>query len=89
MEVKIPKLCTTANPLTGPEPNASKAIPAINVVMLESRIVPQARSKPVAIAACGVAPALNSSRIRSLIKTLESRPEPSLQYQVKLKLPGA
>jgi len=44
MLVKMPMQCTTAKPRTGPEPKASKATPAISVVMLESRIVAQARS---------------------------------------------
>jgi hypothetical protein len=51
IDVKMPKLCTTAKPLTGPEPNANKAIPAIKVVIFESRMVAQAFSKPVAMAA--------------------------------------
>ena len=42
--VKIPKQCTTAKPRTGPEPKANRATPAIRVVMLESKIVAQARS---------------------------------------------
>src|SRR6185369_11157561 len=29
MEVRIPRLCTTAKPRTGPEPNTSSAIPTI------------------------------------------------------------
>lgn len=44
IEVKIPNTWTTAKPLMGPEPKTSKAIPAINVVMFESRIVAQAFS---------------------------------------------
>jgi hypothetical protein len=44
MLVKMPMQCTTAKPRTGPEPKASKATPAIKVVMLESKIVAQARS---------------------------------------------
>ena len=44
MLVIIPKQCTTAKPRTGPEPKASNAMPAINVVTLESMIVAHARS---------------------------------------------
>ena len=45
IEVKIPKQCTTANPLTGPAPlKINKARPAIKEVTLESKIVPQANS---------------------------------------------
>ena len=44
IEVRMPMQCTTAKPRTGPEPNASSARPAISVVMLESRMVAQARS---------------------------------------------
>mgnify|MGYP003581791704 CR=1 FL=1 len=44
IDVRIPMVCTTAKPRTGPEPNASRATPAIKVVMLESRMVAQARS---------------------------------------------
>ena len=44
IEVTMPRQCTTAKPRTGPEPKASSAIPAISVVTLESRMVPQARS---------------------------------------------
>ena len=40
----MPRQCTTAKPRTGPEPKISSAMPAISVVMFESRIVPQARS---------------------------------------------
>src|SRR6478609_10222368 len=44
IEVTMPMQCTTAKPRIGPEPKASSATPAISVVTLESRIVPQARS---------------------------------------------
>ena len=44
IEVRMPRQWTTAKPRTGPEPNTSSATPAISVVMLESRMVPQARS---------------------------------------------
>jgi len=44
IEVAIPRHSTTANPFTGPEPNANSARPPISVVMFESRIVPHARS---------------------------------------------
>ena len=44
IEVRMPRHSTTANPLTGPEPNANSASPPISVVMLESRMVPHARS---------------------------------------------
>ena len=44
IEVRMPRQCTTAKPRTGPEPNTSSAMPAISVVMLESRMVSQARS---------------------------------------------
>ena len=44
IEVRIPRQCTTAKPRTGPEPKMSSASPAIRVVILESRIVPKARS---------------------------------------------
>ena len=44
MLVRMPMQCTTAKPRTGPEPKISSATPAISVVTLESKIVPQARS---------------------------------------------
>ncbi len=44
IEVRMPRQCTTAKPRTGPEPKISSARPAIRVVMLESRMVPKARS---------------------------------------------
>jgi hypothetical protein len=44
IEVRMPMQCTTAKPRTGPVPNRNSAMPAIKVVMLESRIVPHARS---------------------------------------------
>jgi hypothetical protein len=44
IEVMMPRQCTTAKPRTGPEPKMSSARPAISVVMLESRMVPKARS---------------------------------------------
>ena len=44
IEVTMPMQCTTAKPRIGPEPKASRAMPAISVVTLESRIVPHARS---------------------------------------------
>ena len=44
IDVRMPRQCTTAKPRTGPEPNASSATPAINVVTFESRMVPNARS---------------------------------------------
>ena len=44
IEVRIPRQCTTAKPRTGPEPKISSARPAISVVMLESRMVLNARS---------------------------------------------
>ena len=56
IEVKIPKQWTTANPLMGPEPKANNAKPAIKVVILESKIVAQALSKPIAIAVLGATP---------------------------------
>src|SRR5450830_677061 len=49
----------------------------VSVVTLESRMVAQARSKPILIAACGELPLRSSSRIRSLISTLESIAIPS------------
>jgi hypothetical protein len=52
----MPKQWTTANPRMGPEPKTSSAKPAINVVMLESKIVAQALSKPIAIAVLGATP---------------------------------
>src|SRR3989338_4168418 len=44
IEVRIPRHNTTAKPRTGPEPNRNNARPAIRLVTLESRIVPNARS---------------------------------------------
>ena len=44
IEVMMPMQWTTANPRTGPLPNRNSAMPAISVVMFESRIVPHARS---------------------------------------------
>ena len=44
IDVMMPRQWTTAKPRTGPEPKTSSAMPAISVVTLESRIVPNARS---------------------------------------------
>ena len=44
IEVRMPRQWTTAKPRTGPLPNMNSAMPAISVVMFESRIVAQARS---------------------------------------------
>ncbi len=44
MLVRMPRQCTMAKPRTGPVPKVSSATPAIKVVTLESRIVPQALS---------------------------------------------
>jgi hypothetical protein len=44
MEVRMPRQSTTAKPRTGPEPSQNRAMPAMRVVMLESRMVSQARS---------------------------------------------
>lgn len=44
IEVRMPKHSVTAKPRTGPEPSQNSAKPAISVVMLESRMVSQARS---------------------------------------------
>jgi len=44
IEVRIPRHSTTANPFTGPDPSTNRKMPAISVVMFESRIVPHARS---------------------------------------------
>ena len=68
---------TTANPRIGPVPNINRAIPAIRVVTLESRMVDHAWPKPFAIADWGLLLPLNSSRIRSLINTFESIAMPS------------
>ena len=68
----MPRQCTTANPLIGPDPNAKRARPAISVVTFESKMVAQALSNPIEIADWGDAPLRNSSRIRSLINTFES-----------------
>ncbi len=44
IDVRMPSTWTTAKPRTGPEPKARRAMPAIIVVTVESRIVPHARS---------------------------------------------
>ena len=44
IEVRMPRQWTTAKPRTAPEPKLSNARPAIRVVTLESRMVPNARS---------------------------------------------
>ena len=44
IEVKIPIVNVTANPLIGPVPIINKATAAINVVTLESTMVANARS---------------------------------------------
>ena len=51
IEVRMPRQCTTAKPRTGPWPKMRSASPAISDVTFESKIVPQARSYPAAIAA--------------------------------------
>ena len=45
---------TTAKPRTGPEPNTSRATPAMSVVTFESRIADQARLNPADRARCRV-----------------------------------
>ena len=44
IEVRMPRQCTTAKPRTGPEPKMRSAMPAIKLVMFESKIVAKARS---------------------------------------------
>ncbi len=44
IDVMMPRQWTTAKPRTGPVPKIKSAMPAISVVTLESRIVPNARS---------------------------------------------
>ena len=78
IDVRIPMQCTTAKPRIGPVPKKNKAIPAISVVILESKMVPHARSYPAVIAACGVVPFLISYLIRSLISTFASIAIPSV-----------
>src|SRR5690625_452903 len=79
MEVKMPIQCTTAKPRTGPEPKASNTMPTIKLVRFESKMVAQARSKPICMACCGLSPLRNSSRIRSLISTLASMAIPKVR----------
>ena len=42
IEVMMPRQCTTAKPLTGPEPKMSSATPAMRLVRFESIIVAKA-----------------------------------------------
>src|SRR5690625_468825 len=79
IEVKMPIQCTTAKPRTGPEPKASNTMPTIKLVRFESKMVAQARSKPICMACCGLSPLRNSSRIRSLISTLASMAIPKVR----------
>src|SRR5690606_3128180 len=87
IDVAIPRQCTTAKPRTGPEPKASRASPTMSVVRFESRMVPQARSKPWWMACCGVAPLRSSSRMRSLMSTFESMAMPRVSAMAAM--PGS
>ena len=78
IEVKIPMDKVTAKPLTGPEPIPNKINATINVVMLASKMVVNARSKPALIALCGGIPALSSSFILEKISTLASTAIPTV-----------
>ena len=63
--VRMPMPSVTAKPRTGPVPMKNRTAAAINVVMLESRIVASARVNPASIAAIAVRPPRTSSRMRS------------------------
>jgi hypothetical protein len=64
-DVKIPSTRTTAKPRIAPAPNDHNTTPAIKAVKFESVIADKARSNPAAMAARGVTPLRNSSRMRS------------------------
>ena len=60
-----PRISVTANPLSWSVPIANSTTPVITVVRFESRIVENARAKPLRIAIRTAAPRSTSSRIRS------------------------
>ena len=72
IELNIPILNVTANPLIGPEPTPKSTAAAINVVKFASNIVLKARSYPDLIAPLTVLPLSSSSLILSKIITLAS-----------------
>src|SRR5262249_4561270 len=63
--VMMPMPSVTAKPRTGPVPMKSRTAAAMNVVMVESRMVASARLKPASIAAMAERPWRTSSRMRS------------------------
>ena len=76
--VTRPTDSVTAKPLIGPVPYWNSTSAVISVVMLASRIVQSALSKPVAIAARGDFPARSSSRMRSKMSTFASTAMPTV-----------
>jgi len=78
-DVTMPMANVTANPRMGPAPSWNKIIAANNVVMLASRMVPNARLYPRSIDVTEFLPAEISSRIRSKIKTLASTAMPTVK----------
>ena len=78
IDIKIPKIRVTANPLICSVPIAYRANAVNSVVMFASRIVTVALSKPFRIAILSAAPRSSSSRIRSKISTLASTDIPTV-----------
>ena len=78
IEVQIPRLMVTANPLTEPVPSTYRIAILMSVVTLESKIVENARRKPASRAAMGERPSFVSSRMRSLMRTLASTDMPNV-----------
>ena len=72
IEVIIPIDKVTENPFIGPEPKTNKSNAAIKVVILASRIVDKAFSKPFLMDSITLLFLKNSSLILSNIKTLAS-----------------
>ena len=65
MVVRMPSTRVTAKPRIGPDPRPNRTTPAISVVTLESKMVPNAMRKPVSIDPITERPSFISSRIRS------------------------
>ncbi len=74
----MPSESTTAKPRTGPVPNVNSTTPAIRVVRFASAIAENAFSKPALIAAYGLMPLRNSSRMRSKIRMFASTAMPTV-----------
>src|SRR3954452_16038260 len=85
--INSPSISVTANPLIGPEPVIYRMTDEIIVVMWESMMVTNARSKPSEIDSGTLNPSLNSSRMRSNMSTFESTAIP--MPRISPAIPGS